>query len=137
MKEIVLKGHKVAKGKTKGEALVSHEPISFVIGVDSEAGVVVEKGHELEGVSFAGKILVFPVGKGSTGASFALYDTVVNKKAPKGLINLRADPVLTAGAIISDIPFIDRLNGDPITLIRTGDYVEMDADKGIVRIRQR
>ena len=136
MTEIILKGHRVVKGKAEGEALVSHEPISFVVGVNSETGVVVEKNHELEGVSFAGKILVFPVAKGSTGASFILYDTVVSKTAPKGIIDLRADPVLAAGAIIGDIPYIDRLDGNPVELIKTGDYVEMDADQGIVKVRR-
>ena len=95
-----------------------------------------EKNHELEGVSIAGKILVFPVGKGSTGASFMLYETVRCKTAPKGIINLRADPVITAGAIIGNIPYVDRLDGNPIELIKTGDYVELNADLGIVKVRR-
>ncbi|MBA7560800.1 hypothetical protein ES708_02431 [subsurface metagenome] len=136
MTEIILKGHKVVKGKAEGEALVSHEPISFVIGVNSETGIIVEKNHELEGVSIAGKILVFPVGKGSTGGTFAFYDTVRSQTAPKGLINLRADPVIVAGAIIGNIPYIDRLDGNPIELIKTGDHVELDADQGIVKVRR-
>jgi len=41
--------------------------------VDPERGVVTEKGHELDGQAFAGKILVFPTGKGSTVGSYALY----------------------------------------------------------------
>ena len=136
MGEIILHGHKVAKGKAEGEALVTRDPISFVIGVNSETGVVVEKNHELEGISIAGKILVFPVGKGSTGGTFALYDTVRSKKAPKGIINLRADPVIVAGAIIGNIPMVDRLDGNPLELIKTGDYVELDADLGIVKVRR-
>ena len=134
MTEIILKGHKVAKGKAAGEALVSREPISFGPGLDTETGVVVKKNHELEGASIAGKILVFPVGQGSTSAGFQLLETVRCKIAPKGIINLRADPVLTAGAIISNIPLVDRLDGNPIELIKTGDYVELDADQGIVKV---
>ena len=137
MTEIILKGHRVVKGKAEGEALVSHEPISFVVGVNSETGVVVEKNHELEGVSIAGKILVFPTGKGSTGGSFVLYETVRCKTAPKGIINLRADPVVTVGAIIGNIPLVDRLDGNPLELIKTGDYVKLDADQGVVRVIRR
>ena len=133
--EIILKGHKVAKGKAEGEALVSHEPINFVHGVNVETGLVMEKNHELEGVSVAGKVLVFPVEKGSTGGSFRMYDMVRCKTAPKGIINLRADPVVTVGAIISDIPMVDKLDGNPLELIKTGDYVELDADNGIVKVR--
>ena len=134
MSEIILKGHKVAKGKAEGEALVSHEPISFMGGVNPETGVIIDKGHELEGISVTGKILVFPVGKGSSVGSYRLYEMMRCKTAPKGIINSRADPVVTVGAIFSNIPMVDRLDGNPLELIRTGDHVELDADQGIVRI---
>ena len=135
MAEIILKGHKVAKGKAEGKALVSHEPMSFMGGVDPETGLVVDKGHELEGVSLAGKILVFPVEKGSTAGSAKLYEMVRCKTAPKGIINLRAKSIVAVGAIISNIPMVDRLDGNPLELIKTGDYVELDADNGIVKVK--
>jgi len=137
MDEIILKGHKVSKGKTEGEALVSNEPISFLGGVNSETGLIVEKNHELEGISITGKILVFPIGKGSTLGSYRLYEMVRYKTQPKGIINLRADPVVAVGAIISNIPMIDKLNGNPLELIKTGDYVEVDADSGTVKVKVR
>jgi predicted aconitase with swiveling domain len=135
MHEIILKGHRVAKGRAQAEALVSHEPISFLGGVDSETGLIIEKNHELEVVSVTGKILVFPVGKGSTLGSYRLYEMVRCKTQPKGIINVRADPVITVGAIISNIPMVDNLDGNPMKLIKTGDYVQLDADQGIVKIR--
>lgn len=135
MAELVLKGHKVAKGKAEGEALVSHEPISFLGGVNPETGVIVEKNHMLEGSNITGKILVFPLEKGSAAGSFVLYEMARNETAPKGIINLRADPVITVGAIISNIPMIDRLDGDPMKLIKTGDHVELDADRGVVKVK--
>ena len=137
MGEIILTGHKVAKGKAEGEALVSQQPISFMNSVNPETGVVTEKNHELEGINIAGKILVFPVGKGSSAGSYRLYETVICKTQPKGIINLRADPITATGAIFSDIPMVDQLDGNPLELIRTGDYVELDADKGIVKVRAR
>ena len=134
MSEIILRGHKVAKGKADGEALVFHEPFCFVEGVNPETGLIIEKNHEYEGVSIAGKILVFPLEKGSTGSSFFLYEMVGCKTQPKGIINLRADPVVAVGAIISNIPMVDRLDGNPLELIRTDDYVELDADNGVVKV---
>ncbi|HDN80985.1 MAG TPA: DUF126 domain-containing protein, partial [Chloroflexi bacterium] len=62
----VLKGRIIRGGKAKGEALVSPEPIGFLGGVDPETGVVVERGHPLEGQRVSGRVLVFPTGKGST-----------------------------------------------------------------------
>lgn len=137
MAEIILKGHKVAKGKAQGEALVSQSAISFLGGVNPETGLVVEIGHELEGLSVSDKILVFPVGKGSTSGSYQLYTLVHFQKAPRAIINRRADPIVAIGAIIGDIPMVDKLEPDPLQVIKTGDLVEVDADQGIVRVRPR
>jgi predicted aconitase with swiveling domain len=130
----ILTGHRVAKGHVKGVALVSRSPISYLGGVDPETGRIVEKGHELEGITISGRVLVYPVGKGSTAGSFQLYELARRNKAPKAIINLRADPVTAIGAIISNIPMVDRLESDPFEFISTGDEVEVDADKGLVRL---
>ena len=64
--KIMLRGRKVIGGLAEGEAVVTKEPVSFLGGVNPDKGVVVERGHELEGQSITGKIFVFPHGKGST-----------------------------------------------------------------------
>jgi predicted aconitase with swiveling domain len=137
MTEMILKGHQVAKGKARGEALVSQSPISFLGSVNTENGVIVEKGHELEGISISGKVFIFPVGKGSTVGSYQLYELSCNRKAPKAIINIRADPIVAIGAIMSQIPMVDRLDQNPIEVIKTGDLVEVDADQGIVKVKRR
>ena len=137
MAEIIIKGHKVAKGKAQGEALVSQSPISFLGGIDPETGVIVEKGHELEGETISGSILVFPIGKGSTGGSYKLYELACSQKAPKAIINLRADPIIAIGAIMGNIPMVDKLEQNPLEVIKTGDLVEVDADRGIVRLKSK
>ena len=135
MGEIILKGHKAAKGKAEGEALVSDKPFCFLFQVDTKTGVVIQKNNDWEGISLAGKILVFPVGKGSTATSYVLYEMARRGTQPKGIINLIADPVVVAGAILSNIPMVHKFDSNPIELIKTGDYVELDADSGIVRVR--
>ena len=134
MKDVILKGHKVSKGKAKGEALVSKSPISFMGGVNPETGYVVEKGHELEGQSVTDKILVFPTGKGSTAGSYQLYELTIWEKGPKAIVNIRADSIVVVGAILGSIPMVDRLDSDPTEVISTGDTVEVDADQGSVRV---
>ena len=137
MSEIILKGHKVVKGKAEGEALVSDKPFAFMGLVDMSTGVVIEKGSPLEGKSVAGKILVFPLAKGSTANSSTMYEMVRVGIQPKAIINLRADAAQVSGAIIGNIPMVDNLDGNPIELIKTGDHVEVDADKGIVKVRSK
>lgn len=135
MAAIILKGHKVSKGKAQGEALVSQSAISFMGGVDPGTGLVIEKGHELEGKKVTGKVLIFPTGKGSTAGSYQLYELAYNKKEPKAIINIRADTIVTIGAILSGIPMVDRLDKNPLEVIKTNDLVEVDADQGIVKVK--
>ncbi len=135
MEEIILRGRKIVGGRVKGEALVSHQDIGFWAAVDPATGIFLETNHDLEGINVVGKILIYPTGKGSTVGSFVLYEMARCKTAPKGIINIRAEPITAVGAIISSIPMIDQLDDDPTKVIRTGDYVELDADQGIVKIR--
>ncbi len=124
-----LEGRKICAGKASGEALVSKQGISFYGGVDPNTGVVVEKGHDLEGKSVAGKVLVFPQGKGSTVGSYTLYRLKKNGKAPAAVINKECETIVAVGAIISEIPCVDKIDIDKI---KDGTLVEVDAEKGIV-----
>lgn len=123
-----LKGRIVSKGKAKGDALVTNQPISFFGGVDLETGIVSEKGHELEGVCIKNKILVFPQGKGSTVGSYAIYRLKKSNLAPAGMINKECEPIVAVGAIISEIPMVDKID---ITRIKNGSVVEID--NGVVK----
>ena len=73
MKGKVLKCRSVSPGKAEGEVLYTEQAISFFGGVDAKTGKIIEKGHELEGKAMAGKILVFPHGKGRTVGSYVIY----------------------------------------------------------------
>ncbi|MBE3115794.1 DUF126 domain-containing protein [Candidatus Bathyarchaeota archaeon] len=120
-----LKGRIIYKGKAKGEALVTAQPISFYGGVDPNTGVVIEKGHELQGQSVKDKILVFPQGKGSTVGSYTLYRMKKNGVAPAGMINKECETIVAVGAIISEIPTIDKVDASKI---KTGDKVIIEND---------
>ena len=126
-----LKGRKIFAGKATGEALVSSEGISFYGGVDPETAMVVEKGHPLEGKSIAGKVLVFPQGKGSTVGSYTMYRLAKSGKAPLAIINKECETIVAVGAIISEIPCIDKVD---ISRIENGAKLEVDADRGLVRL---
>ena len=118
-----LKGRIIYKGKAEGEALVSEMPISFYGGVDPNTGVVMEKGHQLNGISVKGKILVFPQGKGSTVGSYTLYRMKKNGTAPAGMINKECETIVAVGAIISEIPTVDKVD---TSRIKTGDKVNIE-----------
>jgi len=131
MKTIVLKGRKIVGGKAQGKALVTREPLSFMGSMNPKTGVIIEHGHEIEGQSLEGKILVFPSSKGSTGGSYMLFDVVSNGVGPVGIINAEAESIAVIGAIVAELPMVDQVD---ISKIETGDDVILDADEARVEI---
>jgi hypothetical protein len=126
-----LQGRKIYQGRAEGEALVTSMGISFYGGVDPETGVVVEKGHELEGQAVTGKILVFPTGKGSTVGSYTLYRLKRAGLAPAAIINTECETITAVGCIISEIPCVDQI---PIERLESGTRVRVDGEAGVVEV---
>jgi len=125
------RGRSINPGMAEGEAVVSKEPIGFYGGVDPKTGLIIEKGHELEGRSVAGKILVFPKGKGSTVGSYVIYGLAANKVAPLALVNQETETIVATGVILANIPCVD---GIPTEKIRNGDRLRVDGAAGTVEI---
>ncbi len=115
-----IQGRTIQSGRGEGVALVSQEPIGFLGGVDPDTGVVIERGHPLEGRSVAGRVLVFPTGKGSTVGSYTLYRLARNRRGPAAIVNAQSEAIVAVGAIISEIPMVDQVD---ISQIHNGDYV--------------
>ena len=124
-----MKGRMISPGKVVGEAIVSIDPIGFYGGIDINTGLVIEKGHILEGKSVKDKILVFPNGKGSTVGSYVIYGIAKNKVGPRAIINKETETIVATGVILAGIPCVD---GIDIDQINTGDILVVNADEGIV-----
>jgi predicted aconitase with swiveling domain len=124
-----LQGRVIKAGSAEGVALVSPEPVGFFGMIDAETGIVIEKGHPLEGESVAGRVLVFPTGKGSTVGSYSLYRLAKAGLAPAAIVNTESEPIVAVGAIISEIPMVDQID---ITRIRSGDPVMIDGARVII-----
>ena len=126
-----LKGRKIYKGIAEGEAIVTKDGISFYGGVDPDTGKIVEVGHELEGQSITGRILVFPTGKGSTVGSYTLYRMKKNNTAPAAIVNEQIDTIIAVGCIISEIPCVDRID---VNEVKTGQKVVVNGSEGTVEV---
>jgi len=127
-----LEGRKIYKGIAEGEAIVTRDGISFYGGVDPDSGRVVEVGHELEGQSVTGKVLVFPTGKGSTVGSYTMYRMMKNNTAPAAIVNEQIDTIIAVGCIISEIPCVDRID---ISNIKTGQRLVVNGSEGTVEVK--
>lgn len=135
--ETTLRCHKIVGGYGEGEALVSKEPICFYL-TDPKTGIIRERGHELQGKNLANKVLVFPSGKASSVVQIdGLFKLMSNNVAPKAMVVRDVETVLIVSAVIAKVPLVDRLEKDPFEIIRTGDFVKVDADKGIVTVIKR
>jgi len=131
---MILYGRKVKGGTAEGETLVSTEPVSFYGGVDPISGCIIEPGHCCCGENISGKVFVFPTGKGSTVGSYVIYRMKKLGTAPVAIINVETEAILATGCVISDIPLVDKLDQDPIEVIKNGMYVRVNADEGLVEI---
>ncbi|MEM2955833.1 MAG: DUF126 domain-containing protein, partial [Nitrososphaerales archaeon] len=128
----VFKARGLVDGLGWGEALISKSPISFLEGVDPKQGKIIDKSHELFGLSIDGKVLIFPYSVGSSVGAYVLYKLKENGKAPSAIINLKSDNVIVSGCAIAKIPLVDMVEG--LSLIRKGDFLMVNGSNGSVII---
>ena len=134
---VVLRGRGLGGGVCEGEALVSQEAISGWGGMDPRTGTIVESRHPLHGQSFAGKVLVFPGAKGSSGWSGMFHQARLEGSGPKAMIFNVMNTKIALGVVVSHVPCVTALDQDPLAVIRTGDWVRVDGDRGIVEVIQQ
>ena len=129
----VLKGECVVEGRAESEALVADADLAISL-IEPATGIVKQPGHPLFGQSIAGKVLIFPSGGGSSSGSYRLLDLADQGTAPAAIVNTQANAVVTAGAVLGNIPLVHRVSPDPVRSIRSGDRVEVDASAGTVTV---
>ena len=126
-----LAARRIAPGRGEGTALVHPAPFSFVGGVDMATGRLSDAASTGAGERLHGRIFGFPYGKGSTVGSYALYALARCGLAPSAIVNERAESIVATGAILGDVPLVDRVD---LGAFSTGDRVIVDADRGHVSL---
>jgi predicted aconitase with swiveling domain len=141
---MTLKGHKGIGGSAEGEALVCQEPINLMADTGrvwddpSDATFTNKLGTpSVYGMNFKDKVLVFPTGKGGIFSTNILMDMDAAGTRPKAIVNVQAHPVWALLAIQLNIPLVDRLDQNPCEVIKNGDWVKVDAEKGIVEVTKK
>ena len=144
MAKIILKGHKGIGGVSEGEALVSKNALSYIFDVggiwlEPMSAKVTNKieSPDWYGQDLAGKVLVFPTRRGGIFSSAMLMGLAKKGLAPKAMINVKTHPVFAYASIVLDIPTVDGLDQDPCEVIKTGDWVKVDAANGIVEVTKQ
>ena len=129
--------HKIGKGKAEGEALISNDDINFYL-VEPKTGKVIERNHDLKGKCVTGKVLIFPSGKGSSVVQAdGMYQLAMQDTQPSALVIQYPDTVLVASSIIMEMPMVNRLADEFYQFVEDGDYLELDADEGVIRVTKK
>ena len=124
---MIMNGRAISPGYAEGVAITYGEPFSFLGGVDGKTGKFNVRDGNIDG-----KVFLFPNGKGSTVGSYVVYDLMVQGHAPAALVNRNAETIVTTGAVISSVPMVD---GIDISLVRDGDIVAVDGNKGYIELK--
>ena len=134
---VAMQGRGIVPGAVEAEALVTRDPISGFGGIDVATGTIIEPRHELFGVCFTGKVLVFPGAKGSSGWSGFFQSTRLMGTAPAAFVFDVVTTKAVLGAIVTRVPTVVEASPPPLGVIRTGDRVRVDGDTGVVTVLGR
>ncbi len=111
-------GTPIVPGVAEGPSLVLDQPLSWWGGIDPRDGTIVDLHHPQHGQPTAGRVLVLPGGRGSSGGSAVLAESVRRMTAPAGLVLGDVDPILVVGLIVSAELYPDR--NCPLVVAREG-----------------
>lgn len=105
MADRLIAGRPVVEGEAEGEALVTHEALSFWGGYDFQTGEIIDKHHPLVGVRAAGRILAVPCSKGSSTTTAVLLEAVRAGTAPAAILTTGADSFFALASIVADVMY--------------------------------
>lgn len=94
----------------EGTLLKSEMAVSFLGDVDPNTGNITNRKNNLYGQTIDNNIFAFPEGKGSTVGSYVMYRLFKNGHAPLAILNERSETIVAVGAVISNIPLLDRVD---------------------------
>src|SRR5215212_2688739 len=102
MAKLTLQGKVIIPGEAHGQALVSHEPLSFWGGYDWMSGEIIDRRHMLSGRVAKDKILVIPFTRGSSTTTAVLLEAIRAKTAPAAIITTETDFFFALASVVAD-----------------------------------
>lgn len=101
----VIAGRVIVAGEAEGEALVTHDALSFWGGYDFQTGEIIDRHHPLAGVCAAGRILAVPYSKGSSTTTAVLLEAVRAGTAPAAILTTGADSFFALASIVAELMY--------------------------------
>ena len=116
---VTLTSHPIVPGFAEGPCLVLGEPLSWWGGIDPRDGTIIDRHHPQHGLQTSGRVLVLPGGRGSSGGSGVLAESIRLGTAPAALVLGNIDPILAVGVIVGAELYPERRNC-PLVVARNG-----------------
>ena len=102
MERLNLQGKIIIRGKARGNALVSREPLSFWGGYDWKTGEIIDRRHMLSGSIAKDKILAIPFTRGSSTTTAVLLEAIRAGTAPAAIITTETDFFFALACVVAD-----------------------------------
>lgn len=128
--------HVLVDGQASGPALVLAHALSLWGGLDPETGEIIDRRHPNSGENVTGKVLVLPIGRGSSSASSILLEAVRQGKAPAAIVLAETDAILALGAAVAremygQAPPVVVVEPDVYQQLHTGQTITIN-DEGVI-----
>jgi cis-L-3-hydroxyproline dehydratase len=136
----VYRGRMLVGGSAAGEGLMSKRAFTFAHGVEPKTGRVTDIHSEMQGANVAGRVLVYPFGKGSTTGSSWFLETVREGNGPAAILTEGPDLTAVIGSVMArilygkTIPVLSDFPKDFYASVKSGTRLLVDGDKGEVVI---
>ena len=130
----LIQGRGALGGIAQGPALISRQTITGWGGVDIYTGKVVEPNHPLEGLSIKDSVLILDGSKGSNGWSVFFHAAKEAGFGPAALVFPKLDSRTAVTAAVLVVPVVTDVEDDLFAIIKIGDLLRVDGDRGIVEI---
>ena len=120
-----------------GRALVLDEGLSLWGGMDPATGELIDSHHPQRGARLSGRVVVMPLGRGSSSSASILAEAVRAGTAPAAIVLGEPDLILAIGSAVAEelygvvVPVVV-LRRDELVSIEDGAEVRIGSD-GVLR----
>jgi hypothetical protein len=126
----VIAGRAIVAGEAEGEALVTHDALSFWGGYDFRTGEIIDRHHPLAGVRAGGRILAVPFSKGSSTTTAVLLEAVRAGTAPAAIVTTGTDSFFALAAIVAELMYgrsfpVVALEAEDFASLQTGERLSI------------
>jgi hypothetical protein len=128
----VITGRAIVAGEAEGEALVTHDALSFWGGYDFKTGEIIDRHHPLAGVRAAGRVLAVPFSKGSSTTTAVLLEAVRAGTAPAAIITTGTDSFFALASIVAELMYGRSF---PVVALDAGDFASLQTGERLLITR--